>query len=148
MTTLTYNNALNFINKYKGYADDNWLTNKEKTLMIKKLQQEHKQEVERTKQILKETAEKIKIDDIKAGLLLMAWNLDKLEEMNKAKFKGTNKAKLEPQTKEKEQVNIKLHKKHKCLRCDNIIPKKWLMCPACSENYTDRIMKEKERDKD
>ena len=49
-----------------------------------------------TQQILRETAEKIKIEDIKTGLLLMAWNLDNLEQ------EGINKAIRELPSNEKE----------------------------------------------
>ena len=45
-------------------------------------------EKKKTKELLKKTAEKTKIEIIKSGLLLMAFNLDKLEELNKIKIIG------------------------------------------------------------
>jgi len=48
-----------------------------------------------TQQILRETARKINIEDIKTALLLMAWNLEPSQAQNK------------PESHEKEPSNIK-----------------------------------------
>jgi len=44
-------------------------------------------EIQETREILKQTAKKIKIKEIEVGLLLMAWNLDDLEQLNKLTIK-------------------------------------------------------------
>lgn len=59
------------------------------TLQQEKIINEYKCiEKEKTREILRATAEKINIQQIKTALLLMAFNLDDLEELNKKDFEN------------------------------------------------------------